>query len=270
MSDGIVLADTATDIEKLMAGAVVVCGSHGGSYPGCLLARAGVRGGILNDAGMGKDAAGLASLVILDRLGIPAAAADHRSARIGDAGDMLKRGIISTVNKTAAALGCAPGNRVRDCAARMTAADCHDIRAPECTERRILIETSGATRVWALDSASQVRPDDEGAILITGSHGGLVGGLPEAALRVRALLAVFNDAGVGADRAGVGRLGALASRQIAAATVDAASARIGDGLSTYEDGVVSFVNGLVEAAGGRPGQTTRELVATFLELVRRR
>ena len=156
------------------------------------------------------------------------------------------------------ALGCSVGDRVADCAARMTAADRHDIPAPECAERRILVETEGGTQVWALDSASQVRSDDEGAILVTGSHGGLVGGVPEAALRVRALLAVFNDAGVGVDRAGIGRLDALAHRQIAAATVAAGSARIGDGLSTYQDGVVSFVNAPGQAAGGRPGQTTRE------------
>ncbi len=264
MSEGIVLADTATDFEKPMTGAVVVCGSHGGSYPGCLLARAGVRGGILNDAGIGKDEAGLASLVVFDRLEIPAAVADHRSARIGDASDMLRRGVVSAVNKAAVALGCSVGDRVADCAARMTAADRHDIPAPECAERRILVETKGGTQVWALDSASQVRSDDEGAILVTGSHGGLVGGVAEAALRVRALLAVFNDAGVGVDRAGIGRLDALAHRQIAAATVAAGSARIGEGLSTYQDGVVSFVNGPGQAAGGRPGQTTRELVAVFL------
>jgi hypothetical protein len=259
------LADTATALGPSYVGAVVVCGSHGGSYPGCLAARAGVRGVIFNDAGTGKDGAGCGSLAILDRLMIPAAVADYRSARIGDAADVLARGIVSMVNDAAAAIGCASGERVRDCAERMTAVEVRRVHAPTCAERRQLIGTKSDVKVWALDSASQVLPEDSGAILITGSHGGLVGGVPAAALKTRARLAVFNDAGVGADRAGIGRLKALEAQHIAAATVSAMTARIGDGLSTYEDGVISFVNGPVELRGVRPGITTRELVAVFLE-----
>ena len=260
------MANTATDLGRDAAGAVVVCGSHGGSYPGCLLARAGVRGGILNDAGSGKGRAGCDSLSVLDRLGIPAAVADHQSARIGDAADMLRRGIVSATNEAAKALGCSVGDHVKYCADRMTAAEVRAVAAPDCEERRVLVETRNDVKVWALDSASQVRADDEGAILSTGSHGGLVGGMPAAALKTRGLLAIFNDAGVGADCAGIGRLAVLGRRHIAAATVDASSARIGDGLSTYHDGIISFVNGPAELLGGRPGLTTRELIAIFLGL----
>jgi hypothetical protein len=119
----------------------------------------------------------------------------------------------------------------------------------------------GPIQVWALDSASLVRATDAGAILATGSHGGLVGGRPETALKVDALAALFNDAGGGA---GTARLGALEARGIAAATVGAGSARIGDGRSTYEDGVLSAVNDVGRALGARPGLTAR----TFTDLVR--
>jgi hypothetical protein len=96
---------------------------------------------------------------------------------------------------------------------------------------------------------------------VTGSHGALVGGRPENALRVDALAALFNDAGIGA--AGVGRLPALDERGIAAATVACDSARIGDGRSTYFDGVLTRVNRTAEAAGARPGMAARR----FVELV---
>ncbi len=88
-----------------------------------------------------------------------------------------------------------------------------------------------------------------------------MGGRPENALRVDALAALFNDAGIGA--AGVGRLPALDERGIAAAAVAADSARIGDGRSTYFDGVVSRVNRTAERAGARPGMAARRFVALF-------
>jgi hypothetical protein len=115
-----------------------------------------------------------------------------------------------------------------------------------------------------MDSVSLVMPGDAGQIVVTGSHGGLLGGTRDAALAVDALAALYNDAGIGADEAGVGRLPALDARGIAAATVDAMTARIGDGLSTYRDGIVSRLNGTARARGGRVGISAIELVELFL------
>ena len=89
--------------------------------------------------------------------------------------------------------------------------------------------------------------------MITGSHGGLVGGDPGAALRVDAFAAVFNDAGVGVDEAGVARLAPLDARGIAAFTVAAGTARIGEARSTYSDGVVSRANQTARRLGVREG-----------------
>ncbi len=72
----------AASITKLPAdarGAVVVSGSHGGLYPGYLAARAGLRAVILNDAGVGKDQAGIRALGTCEGLGIAAAAVSHLS-----------------------------------------------------------------------------------------------------------------------------------------------------------------------------------------------
>src|SRR5207253_9561577 len=115
--------------------------------------------------------------------------------------------------------------------------------------------------VWALDSASLVAPEHHDAIVITGSHGGLLGGRPETALKYDVRAAFYNDAGIGIDEAGVSRLPALDDRGIAAATVAAASARIGDARSTYEDGILTRVNRRGAALGIAPGMTAREFVA---------
>ncbi len=96
---------------------------------------------------------------------------------------------------------------------------------------------------------------------MTGSHGGLLGGRPETALKYDALAAVFNDAGIGVDDAGITRLPALDRRGIAAATVAATSARIGDARSTYEDGIVSRFNSRAAALGIAKGVSAREFVA---------
>jgi hypothetical protein len=118
-------------------------------------------------------------------------------------------------------------------------------------------------RVWAVDSASLVREGDIGTIVVTGSHGGLVGGRADRALRVDALGAVFNDAGGGRDGAGWSRLPALDNRSIPAATVSAASAHIGSGLSTHRHGVLSHVNETAVRLGVEPGMTTLD----FIDLV---
>ena len=118
-------------------------------------------------------------------------------------------------------------------------------------------------QVWALDSASLVLPEHRTTIVVTGSHGGLLGGNPETAVKYDVLGALFNDAGIGKDEAGVSRLPALDTRGIAAATVAATSARIGDARSTYADGVVSRLNRRAAALGLREGISAQDFVATL-------
>ena len=115
-----------------------------------------------------------------------------------------------------------------------------------------------------LDSNSLVREEDAGSVVVTGSHGGLLGGRPETAVKADVLAAVYNDAGIGIDRAGLGRLPALAGRGIAAATVAAGSARIGEARSTWERGVLSAVNEPAAATGAAPGMTVPDFVAGLL------
>ncbi len=262
-----VVCDSVTELGPEHAGRIAVCASHGGIYPAWYAARLGVRALVLNDAGIGKDEAGVAGLLWLDALGIPAAALDHDSCRIGDGADAWACGVVSRVNRAAQALGVRPGQSTAEAVARLAKAAGHAVEVPDLAETRQRIEEAcrDGVEVWALDSASLVRPADCGAILAIGSHGGLLGGRPEKALRVCAFAALFNDAGIGKDEAGVTRLPVLAARGIAAATVDCFSARIGEGLSTYRDGILSRVNEIAARLGAQPGMSARAFVALCVE-----
>src|ERR1700704_168931 len=102
----IVVADSITRVDDAAAhGAVVVNASHGGIYAAYLAARLKAAAAIFNDAGVGRDRAGIAGLDYLQDLGVPAATIGHDTARIGDGADMMARGVITYANALAAALG---------------------------------------------------------------------------------------------------------------------------------------------------------------------
>jgi uncharacterized protein YunC (DUF1805 family) len=259
--------DSATQFDAQVRGQVAVCGSHGGLFPAWLAARAGVRAAIFNDAGIGRSAAGVGGVYWLGGLGIAACAVDCQSARIADGADTLARGVLSTVNDAAAALGCQPGQPVREAIAHLARAPAPKaVAVPDIGETRSPIANSGHRPAWALDSVALVEPRDERAIVVTGSPGALIGGRIDSAMPVDVFAAFFNDAGGGRDAAGFSRLAALESRSIAAATVWNGSARIGDGRSTYEDGVLSRVNATGERLGITAGMSAREAVARLLGL----
>ena len=265
----IITADSITRVGPEARGAVVVNGSHGGVYAAYVAAKLGVAAAVFNDAGVGRDKAGIAGLDYLAALGIPAAAVGHLSARIGDGADMTARGVITHVNPPAAALGCRAGIACDDAAGLLAQASATGRAPPPALESAFLLVAEPPV-VWALDSASAVAPEHVGTIVVTGSHGGLLGGKPETALKYDALAALFNDAGIGIDDAGTTRLAALDARGIAAATVAAASARIGDARSTYEDGILTRVNMSAAALGIAAGVTAREFVAKIRDAVKNR
>lgn len=260
MTAPIVIADSITRVGAEGEGAIVVNASHGGIYAAYLAAKLHAAAAIFNDAGVGREQAGIGGLDYLEALGIPAATVGHDTARIGDGADMIASGIITYANRLAATFGVVPGQACRAAAVALQRAPSTQSEPPEAIEAAFLLITE-APPVWALDSASLVLPDHRDAIVVTGSHGGLLGGKPETALKYDVLGALYNDAGIGKDEAGVSRLPALDDRGIAAATVSAASARIGDARSTYEDGVISRVNTRAAAFGLCAGMSARDFVA---------
>ncbi|MBR0671027.1 hypothetical protein [Neoroseomonas soli] len=269
MLDRLIVVDSVTRLGPEAQGRVIVGGSHGGIYAAYLSAKARVAGVLLNDAGLGLDRAGIAGLDHLDPLGIPAACCSHRSARIGDGFDLLGRGIVSHVNRAAAALGIEAGMWCREAARRLAAAPVPAMDAPDSVESRFPIDLPGLNRAraCAMDSNSLMTPDDDGTVVVTGSHGGLLGGRPESAARAAVFAALYNDADGGIDGAGYTRLPALDARGIAAATYSAWTARIGDGRSAVATGIVSAVNRRAASLGLKPGGTVRDAVTLLAEAI---
>ena len=98
-------------------------GSHGGLVSGqrALAIRVAAAAAFYNDAGIGKDEAGIGRLPVLDERRIAAATVDAASARIGDGLSTLADGVLSRVNETARALGMIPGMSARDAVERVSA-----------------------------------------------------------------------------------------------------------------------------------------------------
>jgi len=110
----VVLMDSITLLDADDANACVVSASHGGVSSGEVASGVPLIAVFFNDAGVGKDDAGIAALAMLENAGVPAGTVSHTSARIGDAEDTWNNGVISHVNRAARDLGLAPGSRLRD------------------------------------------------------------------------------------------------------------------------------------------------------------
>ena len=254
MSDTIEFLDSITDVIPASAGRVAVSGSHGGLYPASIASRAGLAGIVFNDAGGGFENAGAAGIFALDDCGMAAITADCMSCLIGDARDTFENGIVSQENIMANGLGIEAGMAVKEAVAHLLMTPMPIRQMPALDETRTIVQLhpNGAP-ILTVDSASLVGPDDAGQIIVTGSHGGLIGGNPNRALKALAKLAVFNDAGIGKDAIGLTRLPALNDRGVAAMTVSHDSCRIGDAGSMLETGVISQVNKIGQAMGARIG-----------------
>jgi hypothetical protein len=111
---GVLLIDSITQLEPGDAGLIAISGSHGGQSSARYALAVPMRLVVFNDAGVGKDGAGIAALALMQDAGRAALAVAHDTARIGDAHDHWDAGVISHVNEAAAALGLAPGQPLRE------------------------------------------------------------------------------------------------------------------------------------------------------------
>ncbi len=121
MERALFVVDSIAVAEPAMAGAVVVCGSHGGVSAARYVLALPVRphAVFFNDAGIGKDMAGIVGLAMLEQVGVIAAAYSHESACIGDAADGLDSGLLSRLNESAIRAGLRAGQRVTDVVAQL-------------------------------------------------------------------------------------------------------------------------------------------------------
>lgn len=109
-----------------------------------------------------------------------------------------------------------------------------------------------------VNSITELGPHDVGCIAVSGSHGGISSA--RYALVARPLLSIFNDAGVGKDRAGLAALDFLQSHSLASCTVSHNTACIGQASSTLQSGVVSNCNLLARELGVDVGRTCQSIV----------
>lgn len=107
------VVDSITELHAGDTGCVAVSGSHGGRSSARYALAARPRLSVFNDAGVGRDAAGIAALDLLQAQALAACTVAHSSARIGEAHSTLEHGVLSHVNATAHALGLRPGQPLR-------------------------------------------------------------------------------------------------------------------------------------------------------------
>jgi len=115
----VILMDSISHVDAGDAGHIVVSASHGGASSAEYASRHRLAAVFFNDAGIGKDGAGIAALGMLERAQVPAGTVSHLSARIGDAEDMWQNGVLSHLNASALRSGLRSGERLQDAVGRL-------------------------------------------------------------------------------------------------------------------------------------------------------
>ena len=118
----VLLVGSITQVSPEDEGAWVVSASHGGISSGEFALEVPLQGAFFNDAGVGKDAAGIAALDMLQARGVAAATVSHLSARIGDSHDTWEHGVVSHANPKALSRGIQPGLVLQACLRRAISA----------------------------------------------------------------------------------------------------------------------------------------------------
>lgn len=108
------LVDSITELSALDRGCIAVSGPHGGVSSARYAIAARPLLSVFNDAGTGKDRAGIAALRIMQAEGLAACTVSHDSACIGYSRSTLEEGVVNHVNELARALGITPGTALRD------------------------------------------------------------------------------------------------------------------------------------------------------------
>ncbi len=116
----VLVMDSITKVAPGDEDTIVVSASHGGASSGEFALEIPLRVAFFNDAGVGKENAGIASLAMLEARGVAGGTVSHTSARIGDSQDMWDHGVVSHVNARARALGIEPGQSLKETLTRLT------------------------------------------------------------------------------------------------------------------------------------------------------
>lgn len=103
------VVDSITELGPQDAGCIAISGSHGGLSSARYALAVRPLLSVFNDAGVGKDAAGIAGIDVLQGHGLAACAVSHISACIGQASSTLECGVVTHANVAARVLSIVPG-----------------------------------------------------------------------------------------------------------------------------------------------------------------
>jgi len=256
---GLVLVmDSAAEITQDEKGQIVIAGSHGADLAARYVSRFEPFGVILNDAGKGKDDAGISGLPILDAMDILGATVDSMSARIGEGDDNYQNGSISAINLKAKQAGLRVGMTVKEAAALMLTAK-KQTGSVSFTSTAFQNESG---RIILAASVTKLNQNHKGAVIVCGSH--CAHNTYDYAKDIGLKGIFLNDAGKGKDNQGISGLPLYDRGGISACAIDCMSARIGDAQDAWESGIVSAVNKLAVRCGVREGMRVQTAAKKLL------
>ena len=270
----VILLDSLGDLQPDNTSPILVCASHCGDNGTFArkLTNCHVRAVFLNNAGIGKNEAGISGLAHYEAAHILACAVDHNSAEIGVARDTWESGIISHTNTLAEKAGIHYGDSVQEVISKI-------INLPSFThknkdaeslsnevkensskpdlKKQFQTQINGVT-ITVADSITFLNESNVGDIVVCGSHGGVSAG--EYAQKHQLKAVFFNDAGIGKNNAGIKSLDTLSDAGILVCTVDCMSAEIFNGQDMLDNGIISVCNQLAKSRNIKEKMTVKEAI----------
>jgi len=272
LPEGVILLDSLGDLQPDNTSPILVCASHCGDNGTFArkLKKCRVKAVFLNNAGVGKNLAGISGLLYYEAENILACAVDHFSAEIGVAQDTWENGIISHTNSLAEEAGIQIGDSVKEAVAKI-------IKYPSLTQKNMNFESNEKEEnsskvdlkkqtqtqiddvsITVTDSITFLNESNAGDIVVCGSHGGVSAGHYAQKHRLKAVF--FNDAGIGKNNAGIKSLESLSDAGIIACTVDCMSAEIFNGQDVLDNGIITVCNQLAKTRNINEKMTVKEAV----------
>lgn len=271
----VILLDSLGDIQPDNTRPILVCASHCGDNGTFArkLKNCHVKAVFLNNAGIGKNQAGISGLMHYEAEDILACAVDHYSAEIGVAADTWESGIISHTNTLAVNAGIQIGDSVKNAVARINYLSDNLSSIPEnkpfeepdaekkdssTTLKKQTQTQIDGVNITLADSITFLNESNAGDIVVSGSHGGASAGHYAQKLQLKAVF--FNDAGIGKNNAGIKSLDSLSDAGILACTVDCMSAEIFNGQDVLDNGIISVCNQLAKSRNIKEKMTVKEAI----------
>ena len=274
LPESVILLDSLGDLQPDNTRPILVCASHCGDNGTFArkLKNCRVKAVFLNNAGIGKNQAGISGLSHYEAENILACAVSHNSAEIGVSRDTWESGIISQTNSLAEEAGIQPGDSVQEAVARIINLPSFPQKntnaeslSPEREENRSKVDLKkqiqtqiDGVSITVTDSITFLNESNAGDIVVCGSHGGASAGHYAQKHRLKAVF--FNDAGIGKNNAGIKSLESLTDAGILACTVDCMSAEIFNGQDTLDNGIITVCNQLATSRNIKEKMTVKEAI----------